>query len=60
MDRDIFLKGMEFCSTHTSCAWCPIKEHCKGAYDILPSAFTYIKELTEEIDILRSEQEQCP
>lgn len=48
MDREKYLKGLDFCMTHTICAGCPIKDECKGAYEMLERTFEYIKELRGE------------
>ena len=51
MDREEFLKAMEFCRTHSSCAkHCPLRNQCKGAYDMLYMTFAYIDELHKEIE----------
>lgn len=50
MDRELFLEGLPYCSTHNHCRDCPIKGRCKGAYDILPEAFCYIEELTNKLN----------
>lgn len=57
-NKELFLTGMEFCSTHTTCWGCPIHDKCEGAYDMLPLAFAYIRELTEENERLKAEKEQ--
>ena len=56
--RELFLEGMKFCSTHRTCTDCPIRKDCRGAYDMLPLAFAYIRELTKENERLRAEKEQ--
>ena len=56
MDRDTFLKGMAYCQLHNFCRDCPIKSECKGAYDMLSSAFIHINEIHEENERLRSEK----
>lgn len=50
MDREKYLKGLDFCMTHTICAGCPIKDECKGAYEMLERTFEYIKELRGDKD----------
>ena len=53
MDKDTFFMGKKYCSTHTACTCCPIKDQCQGAYEMLPAAFKYIKELEAENAKLR-------
>lgn len=48
--KELFLKGMPFCATHSSCAYCPIHKECNGVYDMLQMALAYIIEITKEKD----------
>jgi hypothetical protein len=60
MDRELFLKGMDFCKRHASCAkCCPLHDECNGSYDMLYKTFSYVDELTKENEKLRRENDEC-